>query len=186
MRTVDAELEVLKRGAFSRDDMHVDAENVAVHRQRIANAALAVEREACRQRMEDETILAQRLLAGCRQHLLQVVELDFLAAEIDRCSVDVAGKTAGRQIDDQALDRETGHALGRIDCQADDALERIEIGDRAGLDAARALVADADDFDVVRAAGENLALLARRQATDHADDLRRSDIEHGNNMRPLR
>ncbi len=56
----------------------------------------------------------------------------------------------------------------------------------AGLDAARTLVADADDLDVVRAAGQDLAFLARRQPADHADDLRRADIQHRNDMRPLR
>jgi hypothetical protein len=54
--------------------------------------------------MQHLAVLAQRLLAGCRQNLLQIVEFDFLAAEIDRRGVDVAAEAAGRQIDDQALD----------------------------------------------------------------------------------
>ena len=141
---------------------------------------------AGRQRMQHGAILAQRLLAGGGQHFLQVVRLDFLAAEIDGRGIDVAAETAGRNVDDQAVDREAGHALGGIDGKADDAFERVEIGDHAGLDAARTLVADADDLDIVRAARQNLAFLARRQPADHADDLRRADIEHGNDMRPLR
>ncbi|MCY1510604.1 hypothetical protein D9M68_449860 [compost metagenome] len=46
---VDAEFQVLERCTLGRQHMHVDAENVAEHGERITDAAFAIEREARRQ-----------------------------------------------------------------------------------------------------------------------------------------
>lgn len=186
MGAVDAEFEVLQRGALGRQNMHVDTEDIAEHGERIADATLAIQREACWQRVEDGTVLTQRLLAGDGKHLAQVVGIDFLATEIDGRGVDVALQATGRDVDDQALDGEAGHALGRIDGETDHTFGGIEIGDDAVLHAAGFLVADADDLDIVRAARKNLALGARRQPADHADDLGGADVEDRNDVSPLR
>ena len=106
-------------------------------------------------------------------------------AEIDRRSVDVRTDATGGNIDDQALDREARHALGRIDGEAHDVFNRIEIGDHAGLDAMRTLVPETDHLDIMRAARQHGGFTARRQASDNADDLGRTDIENRNDMRPL-
>ena len=45
------------------------------------------------------------------------------------------------------IDRQPGHALGRIDGQPDRMLGTVEIDDNAGFDALRFLVPDADDLD---------------------------------------
>ena len=76
-------------------------------------------------------------------------------------------------------------SLVRIDGETDNALGGIEIGDDAVLHAAGFLVADADDFDIVRAARQDLALGARRQPADHADDLGGADVEDRDDMSPL-
>ncbi|ENN87739.1 hypothetical protein RHSP_46627 [Rhizobium freirei PRF 81] len=185
MRTVDAEFEVAKRCALGSYHMHVDAESVAEHRQWIADAALAVERVARRQRMQHGTLLADRLLAGGSQYLFQIVGFDFLPAQVDGRGVDVAAEATSRDIDDQAVDREAGHALGGVDGEPNNAFQRIEVGDDAGLDTAGALMTDADDLDVMRAVRQNLALFARRQTADHANDFRRADIENRDDVRPL-
>ena len=67
MAAVDAELEIAQRRGVGGHHMHVDAERVADHAARIADAALAVERVADRQRMHDLALGPQRLLgAGAR------------------------------------------------------------------------------------------------------------------------
>ncbi|MCY1510605.1 hypothetical protein D9M68_449870 [compost metagenome] len=126
--------------------------------------------------MQDGAVGPQRLLAGGRQNLAQIVGVDFLTAEIDRRGVDVALQPAGRNVDDHAVDGKPGHTLGRVDREPHDAFDRIEIGDDTVLDAPRLLMADADDFDVVGAVRQDLALGARRQPADHADHLGRTDI----------
>ncbi len=92
---IDAELEVLQCGPLRRQHMHVDAENVTEHRQRVADAALAVQREAGRQRVQDGAVGAQRLVPRGSEYLLQIVRLDLLPAEIDRRGIDVALQAAG-------------------------------------------------------------------------------------------
>ena len=53
MAAVEAKLEIAERRRVGGDDMHVDAEPAADHAARIGDAALAVERIADRQRMDD-------------------------------------------------------------------------------------------------------------------------------------
>ena len=87
------------------------------------------------------------------------------------------------------FDGDAGHALGRVDGKADRLLGGVEIGDDARLDAARALVADAEHLDRMGAAAQRLARfarLARRQPRDQAADLARSDVEDRDDGRPAR
>jgi hypothetical protein len=84
VRAVDAQFEIAQRRAVAGQHMHVDAELVADHAARIAHAALGVEREADRQRMDDLALGAQRLLGAGGQHALDVGFACFVAAEIDR------------------------------------------------------------------------------------------------------
>ena len=83
------------------------------------------------------------------------------------------------QVDDQRIDRQAGHALGGIDGQADRLFGAVEIDDDAGLDAVRLLVADADDLDLVGAARAGSGSPRAASAGDHAADLGRTDVEHG-------
>ena len=165
--------------------MHVDAEFVAEHAERVANSPLAVEREAGRQRMQGRVLVRERLLRGGDQHPAQVGRVDLVAAEIDRGGIDVAAQATGGDVDDERVDRHAGHALRRIDGEPHRALHGIEIDDDAALDAARLLVADADDLDAMGAPGEQLAALMRSELADHADDLRGADVEHRDGARPL-
>ncbi len=178
MRAVDAQFEIAQRRRVAGQHMHVDAKRVADHAARIADAALAVERERHRQRMHDLPVGLERLLGAGRQHPLDVGRVGFVAAEIDRRRKHFAAQPAGRQIDDQRIDGQPGHALGRIDRQPDGVLGAVEIDDDAGLHALRLLVADADHLDLVGARAQDLAFLARLQPRDHAANLARADVEH--------
>src|SRR5262249_25906449 len=60
-----------------------------------------------------------------------------------------------------------------------------EIDHGAGLDAAGAGVADAEDLDGVRAPAQRLLRHARLQPSDQAGDLAGADVEHGNERRAL-
>ena len=165
--------------------MHVDAENVAIHGERIADATFSIQRIARRQRMQHGAVVAHRLLACGGQYALEIARFHFLAAEIDGGGIDVAGDAAGGDVDDQAVDGKPRHALGRIDGKPHDALDRFQIGDDAGLDAAGALMPDPDHLDMMGAVGKDFAFFARRQPADHANDFGRADVEHRNDMRPL-
>ncbi len=83
VRAVDAEFQVAQRGGVAGQHMHVDAERVADHAARIAHAALAIEREAGRQRMHHLALGLQRLLGAGGEHALDVGRIGLVAAEID-------------------------------------------------------------------------------------------------------
>ena len=136
--------------------------------------------------MQDRPVLTHGLLACRHQNLAQIACFHFLAAEIDARGIDIACQPSGGNIDDQAVDGKARHALGRIDRKTDHAFQRVEIGDHAGFHAARTLMADADDFDLVGATRQDFAFLARRQPADHAHDLGRADVEHRNDVTALR
>jgi hypothetical protein len=54
-----------------------------------------------------------------------------------------------RDVDIDFGDGALGHALGRVDREADGALGLVDADDRAGPDAARKLVADAQNLEAV-------------------------------------
>ena len=135
MRSVDAKLDVPERRLLGRHHVHVDAQLVAEHAERIANSAFAVEREPRCQRMQRRVFVGEGLVRGRNQHPAQVGGIDLVTAEIDRGGIDVAAQTPRGDIDDQRVDRHAGHALRRVHGEPHRALDRIEIDDDAGPDA---------------------------------------------------
>ncbi len=63
--------------------MHIDAEAIAQHAERIANTAFTIERVANRQRMNEVTLGCKRLLGTGSQNTTNIGLLDFMAAQID-------------------------------------------------------------------------------------------------------
>ena len=185
MRAVDAEFDVLQRRLLGGHDVHVHAELVSEHAQRVADAALAVEREAGRERMQGRMLVGDGLLRCRGQDTAQVRRIDLVPAKIDGGRVDVAAKATRRDVDDERIDGDASHAFRRVHGQPDGAFHGVEVDDDAALDAARLLMSDAHHLDAMGAAGQQLAALARRQLADHADDLRRTDVENGHRARPL-
>ena len=160
---VDAQLEIAQRRGVAGQHMHVDAKLAADHAARIADAALAVERETGRQRMDDLALRLQRLLGAGGEHALDVGGIDLVTAEIDRGGKGFALQPAGGDIDDEGIDGQPGHPLGSVDRKPYRLLGLVEIDDHAGLHAARFLVADADDLRLVGAAAQQLAFADRLQ-----------------------
>src|SRR3954465_5930637 len=73
-----------------------------------------------------------------------------------------------------------------MDRLANRALGRLEVHDRAALQAERALMADADDAGQMGAAAQRLGGLDRQQLRDEADDLARADVQNGQRRAPAR
>ena len=93
-------------------------------------------------------------LAPAAEHALDVGLVDLVAAEIDGRRIGLALQPAGGDVDDQRIDGQPRHALGRVDRQPDRLLGAVEIDDDARLHAVRLLVADADHLDLVGAAAQ--------------------------------
>ncbi len=119
-------------------------------------------------------------------------------ARVRSCGVTVPPRASARGFDQLSLhaaggDREhdrldphAGHLLGERNRLADRVLGFAGIDHRAGLDAARLDMADADHIDGVAAPDQRVARLARPQPADQAGDLAGADIEAGDQRRPVR
>ena len=181
MAAVDAELEIAERRRVGGDHVHVDAEPLAEHAARVGDAAVGVERIADRQRVDDGAARRDRMAAPGGKHAADIGFLDLLAGEGDARRVGLAGQASAGDVDDERLDGDPGHALGRVDGEADRLLGGVEIGDDARLDAARALMADAEHLDRVgasRAAPRPIPRAHGSQPPDQAADLARADVEN--------
>ena len=99
--------------------------------------------------------------------------------KLDARRVGLAGEPAAGDVDDQRFDGDAGHALGGVDGEADRLLGGVEIGDDPRLDAARALMADAEHLDRMGAAAAAPRPADRSwlQPRDQAADLGRADVE---------
>ena len=118
---------------------------------------------------------------GSLEHVVDVVLCDSLAAQLRIRAVTARSEPPAGHVDDDAADLDAGHTLGRVNGQADGVFGRMKIDHRAALDAARALVTDAEHLAAMGAATQSLGRLHRRQARDQADDLGGADVEHGEN-----
>ena len=133
------------------------------------------------QRMDTSRSAFSACLAPAASTRLMSACVDLVAAEIDRWprrSRSSAGRPQTLTMSE--FDGHPGHALGGVDGKPDRLLGPVEIDDDARFDAARFLVADADHL---RPGGCGRAAAGRRSARlqprDHAADLARADVEHG-------
>ena len=164
-------------GCVGGDDVHVDAERSPTMPRGSRDAAFAVERIADRQRMDHRAPVAHRMAAPAPSTRSISASSASWPPRSTLAEKALALQPAGGDVDDQRVDRDPRHALGRVDGKPDGLLGRVEIDDDAGLDAARALVAEAEHLDAVRAAAQRLAVIARLQPRDQAADLGRADVE---------
>ncbi len=171
MTTIDAELEIAQWRSICGQHMHIDAEAIAQHAERIANTAFTIKRVANRQRMNEVTFCCKRLLRTSGQHAANISLFDFMTAKIDARGEGFALEAASRNIDDEAVDGQTGHALSSIHCEANGLFSRIQIDNDAGLHTARALMTDTKHFHAMRAAWQQRATFMWTQACNHAGNL---------------
>ena len=177
MTALDDQHQVAGRRSIAADDMQVGAEIVAHHPLGIANAARPIERKAGRQRMQHGAALPLRPRRGCFEHAMNIVVGNRPAADGDLRIVELRAEPAARQIDDDALDLDPGHAFGGIDGVADGVLRRAHIDDSAALDAARPAMADPENATAMRASAQRFGRLRRHQMGNQADHLRSADVE---------
>ena len=104
--------------------------------------------------MQDGAAVAQRMAAAGGEHARDIAVGDGGADDVDVGREQFAGEPAGRERQHDRLDLDRGHALGGIDGLTDGVLGLREIDDAAGLHAARAGMAEADDLDGMAAAGQ--------------------------------
>ena len=116
----------------------------------------------------DLAVAVDRASAGAQQ-LVDVGLLDLVAAKLDLDIGDVADQPAGAVARPDVLDGHARHALGQLDRLAHRELARRHVGDVAALDAAALALAGAEH-------GQPAVVVA---ACDHRADLRRADVERG-------
>ena len=161
---VDRKLEVARGLGIDADHVHVDAEPLPDHAERIGDAAVGIERIADRQRMDDRAAFADRMPVARREHAADVGLFHRLAGDGDACRIGLAGEPPGGEVDDEGIDRDAGAAFGGVDRKPDRLLGGVEIDDHARLDAARTLVAEAEHLDRMGAATHRLGRFAHRSA----------------------
>ncbi len=151
--------------------MHVNAEAIAQHSERIANAAFTIERVANRQRMNKVTFCCKSLLGASGQYSANISLLDFMTAEIDARGKGFTLEASSRNIDDKAINRQPSHALGSINCETNGLFSRIQINDDTGLHTARTLMTDAKHFHAMRATRQQRATFMWTQARNYTGNL---------------
>ena len=176
VRAPDRRAVIAHPGGCSGHHVHVDAEPLAIHAARVANAAALVDREPDRHRVNDLAVarLAQQI--ALIEHALQFDLADLAPGNADLGLDDARGREPARQIGHHLLDGFLGHFLGCVHRVDDRGSGRFEIDDRAVAQAARDLVSDADDLRLVGL-----------DPGDEAAHLGGADIERGDQaaMRPM-
>src|SRR5690606_25450251 len=130
------------RQRLGTDHRDVDAQLLADHAARIADALLAVEGIADGQGVDDRPFRAYAAAVDGAQHALDVGTFDLERAQIDGGRERLRPQPPGGDVDDDGLDREAGGALGHADDGAYRMLGLVEIGDDAALDARGRAIAE--------------------------------------------
>ena len=159
--------------------MHVDAEALAEHAARLANAGDGVQRVADRQRMQHGAPVAHRMAAGRRQHAADVAIGHRAAGKFDVGDEALAAETAAGQRNHDGFELHLGLAFGDIDGLAHHFLDLDQVDHAAGLHAARRGMGEAEHVHAVAAPAQHVLRRLRLEPRDHAGDLAGADIETG-------
>jgi hypothetical protein len=74
---------VAYRGSAGSNDIHVDAEPLAIHPARVADAAAVVDRKPDRYRMHNLAVAGLTKLVALFEHALQLAVADLAAGDAD-------------------------------------------------------------------------------------------------------
>ncbi len=141
---LDRQHQVARRGGVAGGDVHFGAEFVADHPLGVAYAGGAVEPEAGRRGVQHGAAGVGARRRSRFEDAMDFALADRLAAQRDLGVEQLRRQPAARHVDDDAVDLDPRHPFGGVDRQADRVLGGVEIDNRAGLDAARTLMADAE------------------------------------------
>ena len=174
MGALDADAEIAHGAGGRRDEMHIDAQPLAVHAARVAHAAAAVDRVADRHGVDQFAVRGLGRQMNLAQNAADIAIGHFVAADGDLDAESVRGRVAAADADHDLLDPFAAHLLGGVDGGRQRVLGRLHVDDVAALDAARLLVADAD----------HAQLVVSLDAGDEAADLAAAEVERRDDAVP--
>ena len=131
--------------------MHIHADLARQHAARLTHPAHAIERIADRQGMQHDTAVTDRVIASGRKRTGDVAIGDAGAGDVDADRIEFAAGTAARHRQHHRFKLNRSVALGQIDGMTHRLLGLRHIDHRAGLDAARLGMTDAENLDAVAA-----------------------------------
>src|SRR5579875_1998605 len=170
MAAFNREDQIACRRGVAAQYMHFGAKFLANHAPRIADMAGFSLGKADRQRMQNRPAL---LLAAHRASLTHAVHVGLPAGPAsarDLGIIEPRGQAAACRVDDHAFDLHAGHPFGCIDGKPDRGFRRLHVDNGAALDAARALMSDAENAAAMGAPAQRLGGIARIEARNETDD----------------
>jgi len=149
--------------------VHGYRQAAAEHAARIADSVVAVHRVVDRNRMDQVAVVAGGVFARQIEHAPDVGVADFVA--VDRHLDRHARRTrlAARDVDQNVVDALIRHLFGGVDRGADRGFGLVHVHHGAVLDAARPVMADAENPRIAVVAGTR----------NEAGNLGRADVERG-------
>ncbi len=145
MATRDAARQVAHRAGVGGHHVDRDAQPVAVHALRVADAAVAVDGIAERYGVNDLAVAGLAARAALAEHAAQVVGADLVAVDGDLDLDALRLRVADREVDIGVADGVAGHLLGGMDRGKDRLFGRRHVDHGAGAQAVRDLMANAGD-----------------------------------------
>ena len=185
MAPLHAEHQIAHGNLVGGDGMDVDAEPLAAHAERIADAGIVVEAIARGQRMQHGALVASGVLAAAGENAQGVVLAHRAGGQRHARREALAFQPAAGDGDMGVLDDDAGHALGRVDRGADAVLGAVEMGDHAAFEALGAVVAEAQHLELDRLASDLEPFGRGRGLGDQAADLARAHVERGHDALAL-
>ena len=157
MRAPDRRGMIAHPGGRRGHHVHVDAEPLAIHAARVADAAAVVDREPDRHRVDDLAVARLAQQVALVEHPLQFGLADLVPGDADLGLDDARRREPARQIGHHLLDGFFRHFLGGVHRVGDRGAGGFEIDDRPVAQTARNLMADADDLRPFRLDPSNKA-----------------------------
>ena len=156
--------------------VHVETEAAGQHPARFAHPVGPVEREADRQRVQQDAPLPSRAAVTGGERAGDVVVGDA-SLDIDFGGEALATDSPGRDRRHDGIDLDLGRALGEINGVAHRCLGSGQIDHRPTLDPVRDRVAEAEHLDRMTASAQRFTLRVGTQLRDQAGDLAGADVE---------
>src|ERR1700751_2959359 len=116
--------------------------------------------------MEHGAAIAHRMVGAGIEHAVSVVVAGLVSADLYARRIMFARNLAARDVDDDGIDTNAGHALGGIDGVADGLFGRLHIDDSTGFKPTRTLMADTQYRRLVATARTQISGLERTQPGD--------------------
>ena len=185
MSALDAERQIADGNLVGGDRVNIDAEPLAAHAERIADAVMVVEVIAGGQRVQHHALVAGGILPGAGDDAERIVLAHRACGKRHARREALALQPAAGHGDTGLLDDDAGHALGGVHGGADAMLGAVEMGDHAAFEAFGAVMAEAEHLELNSVAGDFEPVGRRPGSRDQAADLARANVERGHDALAL-